>query len=146
VKKLVSIEDKTEIGASAETVFNILYDNLNYPRWSLGAEEIKEIGEGKFITKSQIGETTVIRKEAVPNKYLIFENEGSPFGELREDIAPKGDGVEVTVIGSLKDESMLEKVRKPTKIFLKSLKIYAEYIESGGNPDDYNKKEMLAIR
>ena len=45
VINLVSIEEKSEIDASAETVFNILNDNLSYPKWSLGAEEIKQIGE-----------------------------------------------------------------------------------------------------
>jgi len=146
VINLVSIEEKSEIDASAETVFNILNDNLNYPKWSLGAEEIKQIGEGKWLTKSRIGETTVIRKEAVPNERLIFMNEGSPFSEVGEFITPKGDGVEVMVRGTLKDDSMLEKVRKPTQEFLKSLKTYAEFLESGGNPDDYNKNELITIQ
>jgi hypothetical protein len=146
VINLVRIEEKSEIGASAETVFNILNDNLNYPQWSLGTDEIKQIGEGKFLTKSKIGETTVIRKEAVPNERLIFTNEGSPFGEVGEVITPKGDGVEVMVWGILKDDSKLEMVKKATKMFLKSLKTYAEYVESGGNPDDYNKKELVTIQ
>lgn len=143
---LARIEEKSEIDASAETVFNILYDNLNYPQWSLGTEEIKQIGEGKFLTKSKLGETTVIRKEVVTNERLIFTNEGSPFGEVGEVITPKGNGVEVMVWGILKDDSMLEKVRKPTQMFLKSLKTYAEFLESGGNPDDYNKNELLTIQ
>ncbi len=71
---LANIEEKSEIDASAETVFNILNDNLNYPQWSLGTVEIKQIGEGKWLTKSRIGETTVIRKEVVPNERLIFTN------------------------------------------------------------------------
>ncbi len=50
------------------------------------------------------------------------------------------------VRGILKDDSMLEKVRKPTQEFLKSLRNYAEYVESGGNPDDYNKNELLKIQ
>lgn len=49
---LVRIEEKSEIDATAETVFNILNDNLNYPQWSLGTDEIKQIGEGKWLTKS----------------------------------------------------------------------------------------------
>lgn len=47
------------------------------------------------------------------------------------------------VWGILKDDSKLEMVKKATKMFLKSLKIYAEHVESGGNPDDYDKKELL---
>lgn len=134
-----------------QTNYNLLLlykkkNYLNYPKWSLGTEEIKQIGEGKFLSKSKLGETTVIRKEVVSNKHLIFTNEGSPFGEVGEVITPKGDGVEVTVWGIVKDDSMLEMVRKPTKMFLKSLKTYAEYVESGGNPDDYNKNALLTIQ
>ncbi|KKL74415.1 hypothetical protein LCGC14_2065140, partial [marine sediment metagenome] len=81
--------------------------------------------------------------EAVPNERLIFMNEGSPFSEVGEFITSKGDGVEVMVRGTLKDDSMLEMVRKPTQGFLKSLKTYAEYLESGGNPDDYNKNQLI---
>ena len=143
---MVRIEEKSEIGASVETVFNILNDYINYPRWSIGTEETKQLSEGKWLTKSKLGETTVIRKEAVPNERLTFESEGSPFSEVGEVITPKGDGVEVMVWGDLRDDSMLEKVRKPTEEFVKSLKTYAEYIESGGNPDDYNKNELVTIQ
>ena len=50
------------------------------------------------------------------------------------------------VWGDLIDDSKLEMVKKPTEMFLKSLKAFAEYVESGGNPDDYNKNELLTIQ
>jgi len=50
------------------------------------------------------------------------------------------------VWGILRDDSMLEKVRKPTEEFVKSIKNYAEYVESGGNPDEYDKNELLTIQ
>lgn len=141
---MVRIEEKSEINASAETVFNILNNNLNYPRWSLGTEEVKQVSEGKFSSKSKLGEVITTRKEIVPNERLIFKNEGgSPFSEVGEIITPKGDGVEVMVYGDVIDDSKVEMVKKPTKMFLKSLKIFAEYVESGGNPDDYNKNQIL---
>ncbi len=143
---MVRIEEKSEINASAKTVFNILFDNVNYPRWSIGTEETKQISEGKFLSKSKLGEVTTTRTEAIPNERLTFKGEGSPFSEVGEVITSKGDGVEVMVWGILRDDSMLEKVRKPTEMFVKSLKTYAEYVESGGNPDEYNKNELLAIQ
>ncbi len=143
---MVRIEEKSEINATAKTVFNILFDNVNYPRWSMGTEETKQISEGKFLSKSKLGESTATRTEAIPNERLTFKSDGSPFSEVGEVITTKGDGVEVMVWGILRDDSMLEKVRKPTEEFVKSIKNYAEYVESGGNPDEYNKNELSTIQ
>ncbi|MFW9896554.1 MAG: hypothetical protein ACFFD7_12180 [Candidatus Thorarchaeota archaeon] len=143
---MVYIEEKAEIEASAETVFNILNKNIDYPRWNKVIDESKKLGEGRFLIKSSIGEYTVIRKDVVLNESLTFIHEGSPFSEVGETITLKGNGVEVILWGEVKDESKIDMLIKPMKLFIESLKVYAEFLESGGIPEEFNKSELVAIQ
>ncbi len=106
-------------------------------------EDSKKIEEGKFLVKSKIGEITVIREEIVPNEKFVVKQEGSPLKSVEYNLFSKGDSVEVIIRAEPKIEKRLENVERAGEMFLKSLKAYAEYLESGGNPDNFNKKEIL---
>lgn len=149
---LIRIEEKFDIDASAKTVFGILKDIINTPKWNLLHQGVKQVGDNRFVFKTEQGEATVTLHEIITNKSVTLkhENEESPYDKVGIILTPKADGVEVTDWGDLKDESQLETVREMTKeiteLFHKCLKVYAEYLESGGNPDDFDKTEILAIQ
>jgi len=55
-------------------------------------------------------------------------------------LAPKGNGTEATLWAEFDDQSQEKILLKAGEVLLNSLKKYAEYIESGGNPAEYKKK------
>jgi hypothetical protein len=140
---MARFEEKIEINASGKTVFNIISDNLKYPKWNLIVDETKKIDENKFDVTTKMGKFFVIPKEAIPNERFTVVHEGSPFNEVGEIIVPKAEGVEVTLWADIKDEKQEKMLRKSGETWLQSLKVYAEYIEEGHNPDDFTKKEIL---
>jgi len=56
-------------------------------------------------------------------------------------LSPKGDSVEVMIWGEFDNEKMEKAMGKAGEIFIESLKKFAEFLEEGGNPDDYDKKK-----
>ncbi len=134
------IETKKNIKAPPERIFNILDAPLEMPRWNLVVKEIEQIEEGKYFVKSTVGDLTAIRTEAVPYKRLSEKQEGSPLKEMGYILEPKGDVTEATLWGVFDDPEQEQILLIAGDVFLKCLKKYAEYLESGGKPEDFKKK------
>ncbi|MFX1394056.1 MAG: hypothetical protein ACFFAH_10820 [Promethearchaeota archaeon] len=79
--------------------------------------------------------------ETVPNERLSAKQEGSPITGLGYILNPKGDVVEVTIWTEFEDPNQEAILGIAGDVFINCLKKYAEYIEDGGNPDEYDKKK-----
>lgn len=134
------LERKLDIKASAQTIFNILDDTLNYPKWNIVVNEMKEIGPEKHFAKTNVGDVISTRTETVLNEKISTKQEGSPMTEMGYILKPKGNVVEATIWAEfeLADQEMI--LGMAGEIFLKSLKKYAEYLEAGDNPAEFKKK------
>jgi hypothetical protein len=134
------LERKLEISASQDTIWKIIDDNDNYPKWNIVVNEVKKLGEGKYFFKTNVGDINSTRIETNPPNRLAATQEGSPMTSLGYVLKPKGDIVEATIWAEFDDASQEPILGIAGEMLLKSLKKYAEYLESGGNPDDFNKK------
>jgi len=56
-------------------------------------------------------------------------------------LSPKGDSVEVMIWAEFDNEKLEKAMGKAGEIFIESLKKFAEFLEEGGNPDEYDKKK-----
>ena len=137
------IERKIEINASQKGIFDIL-DNVDLmPIWNLAINSVKKIDEGRYLINSTVGETSSTRMETVPNDRIATKQEGGPMSGVGYVLSPKGDSVEVMIWADFDNEKLEKAMGKAGEIFIESLKKFAEYLEEGGNPDEYDKKKMM---
>lgn len=134
------IERKVDVKASQKRIFEILDDEAQLPKWNIVVNEITQIEPGKWDAKTTVGPTIATRTETVPNEKISSKQEGGPITALGYILKPKGDVVEATIWAEFEDASQESILGMAGEVFLNSLKKYAEYLEAGGNPDEYKKK------
>ncbi|MBY8990920.1 MAG: hypothetical protein KGD58_09215 [Candidatus Lokiarchaeota archaeon] len=139
---MARVEREIEIGASQKRIFDILDDTKLAPKWNLPVNEISEISEGKWAVKSNVGDFTSTRTETVDPNKLSMRIEGGIFNSMGYFLSPKGHKVEVKLWGEFDDEKNEKILVKTGELLLQSLKNYSEFIEKGGNPDDFDKKQI----
>ena len=139
---MARIEREIEINAPQKKIFDILDDTKIATKWNLPVNEISEIFEGKYAVKSTIGDFTSIRTETVESERLSMRIEGGIFNSMGYILSPKGDMVEVKLWGEFDDEKNEKILLRAGETLLKCVKNYAEFLEEGGNPDDFDKKQI----
>lgn len=139
---LVRVERNIEINASQRKIFDILDDASLGAKWNLAANEITQISEGKFAVKSTVGDFTSIRTETVEPNKISMRIEGGVFNSMGYILNPKGDMVNATIWGEFDDEKNEKMLVKAAELLLKGLKNFSEFLEEGGNPDDFDKKQI----
>ncbi len=142
MKVLVRVERYIEINASQRKIFDILDDASLGAKWNLAANEITQISEGKFAVKSTVGDFTSIRTETVEPNKISMRIEGGVFNSMGYILNPKGDMVNATIWGEFDDEKNEKMLVKAAELLLKGLKNFSEFLEEGGNPDDFDKKQI----
>ncbi len=140
--ELLRVERKIEINASQKKIFDILDDTHLGPKWNLAANEVTEISQGKFAVKSTVGDFTSTRIETIANEKLTLKIEGGIFNTMGYILAPKGDMVEVIIWGEFDNEKNEKILVKAGEIVLKALKLFAEFLEEGGDPEEFDKKQI----
>ena len=134
------IERKKKIKATTKTIYNILENELGMPKWNLVVNEVKELGPGKFFLKTNVGDVTSTRLEAVPNERISASQENSIMTSLGYILNPKEDVVETVLWAEYDNPDDEPMLGIAGDVFLKSLKKFAEYLETGGNPEEFKKK------
>ena len=134
------VEKTIDIAASQEKIFEIVDNDDDYARWNIIVNEVTKLGEGNYFFKTNVGDITSNRVETVPPERLSATQEGSPMTSLGYVLKPKGEVVEATIWSEFDDPNQEPILGIAAEMLLKSLKKYAEYLESGGNPDEFNKK------
>ncbi len=140
---MVHVERNIDIEASVERVFEIIDDTSLGVKWNLTANEIKEIEPGKNAIKSTVGDIITTRTETVQNEKISLSVDGGPFSAMGYIISKKGAASNVTLWADFEDEKQEKMLVKAGELLLKSLKIFVEFVESGGSPDEYDKKKMI---
>jgi hypothetical protein len=142
VEKLPRVERKIEINAPQKDIFNILNNTMEGPKWNLAVKDISKISETKFDIKSTVGDFTTIRTETIEPEKLSMDIEGGIFNSMGYTLIPKGDMVEASIWGEFDDEKNEKVLVKAGELLLQCLKNYSEFLEEGGNPDDFDKKQI----
>ena len=139
---MARVEREIEIEAPQKRIFDILNNTLESTIWNLPVKEISEITEGKFAVKSTVGDFTSIRTETVDPEKLSMRIEGGIFNSMGYILSPKGDKVEAKLWGEFDDEKNEKVLVKAGELLLQCLKNYSEFLEDGGNPEDFDKKQI----
>ena len=134
------VEKTVDISAPQEKIFEIIDNDNDYARWNIVVNEVKELGPGNYFFKTNVGDITSTRVETKPPESLYAKQEGSPMTSLGYVLKPKGDVVEATIWAEFDDASQEPMLGIAGEMLLKSLKKYAEFLEKGGNPEEFSKK------
>jgi len=135
------MERKVDIKASVETIYKIIDDDMDYARWNLVIKNVEKLGEGNYFFKTTVGDVTSQRVETLPNKGLTAKQEGGPITALGYLLNPKGDVVETTIWTEFEAAEQEMVLEIAADMFIDCLRKYAEFLEAGGNPDDFNKRK-----
>jgi hypothetical protein len=135
------LERKIDITASQDKIWQIIDNDDDYPRWNIVVNEVSKLGEGKYFFKTNVGDINSTRIETVAPERLAATQEGSPMTSLGYNLKPKGEVVEATIWAEFDDASQEPVLGIAGEMLLKSLKKYAEFLETGGNPEEFNKKK-----
>jgi len=138
-------EQKKEILSPVETVYEILNDYLALPRWNIVVTESTQLESKKYFLKTNVGDITNIEIENIPFEKMTSIQEGSPMQKIGYIFDPKGDTTVVTIWAEFELEDQRDVMEMAADLFLKSLKVYVDYLNAGGNPEEY-KKSFSKIR
>jgi hypothetical protein len=69
--------------------------------------------------------------------------EGGIFTSMGYILKPKGDLVNATLWGEFDDENNEKLLVTAGELLLKCLKNFSEFLEEGGDPDDFDKKQII---
>ena len=132
-------EKKIEIKASVEKVYEILNDYMGLPRWNIVVNEIEQLESKKYFLKTNVGDVTNIEIENIPHEKMTSIQEGSPMKKIGYIFEPKGDVTKVTLWTEFELEDQRMIMEMAGDLFLKSLKVYIDYLVAGGKPEEYKK-------
>jgi len=133
------VELKKEIPSSVEKIYEVLNDYLALPRWNIIVTECTQLESKKYFLKTNVGDITNIEVENIPYEKMTSIQEGSPMQKIGYIFEPKDDKTVVTLWAEFELEDQREIMNMAGDLFLKSLKVYADYLNAGGNPEEYKK-------
>lgn len=139
------LDKKVELNTTVEKIYAILDDFMTLPRWNITVNGIEELEKDKYKIASTVGDVTNTVIENVPNEKMTSKQEDSPMLQIGYLFEPKGDKCVVTLWTEYELEDQESVLDIAAELFLKSMKVYVDYLESGGEPEAY-KKKFSAIR
>ncbi|MHA1670322.1 MAG: SRPBCC family protein [Promethearchaeota archaeon] len=133
------LEKSIEIKTSVQKVYEILNDYLSLPVWNIVVTECEQIESNKYFLKTNVGDVINTEIENIPEDRMTSTQEGSPMQKIGYIFSPKGDSVIVKLWTEFELEDQRFVLDMAGDLFLKSLKVYIDFLSSGGNPKDYKK-------
>ncbi|MFX0031226.1 MAG: hypothetical protein ACFE8E_00935 [Candidatus Hodarchaeota archaeon] len=133
------LERIIELKAPLKIVYEILNDYMSLPVWNIVVNEIKQLEPKKYFLKTNVGDIINIEIENIPEQRMTSIQEGSPMEKIGYIFKPKGSTTEVTIWSEFELENQKSILEMAADLFLKSLKVYVEFIMAGGNSKEYKK-------
>jgi len=140
----MKMEKKIEIKSSLKRIYDIIIDPEIITKWNIGVDEITENKEGEeYLLKSAVGDILIVDWDQVENEsatWYLKDNDMNSIGYILE---LKGDIVETTLWVDSDNEKLIKSYEKVGELTLKSLKKFVDFLEEGGDPEDFNKKHLM---
>lgn len=136
------IERKIEIESSPESIFNIVMDVGIVSRWNPVVDDAEQSPDN-LLLKTNLGDLNIINTDSVENESMMIEVETGNINSIGYFLTPKKDKTEVMLWGEFNDKKYTKTYKNVADLILKSLKRYSDFIEEGGNPEDFDKKQLL---
>ncbi|MFX1391319.1 MAG: SRPBCC domain-containing protein [Promethearchaeota archaeon] len=137
-------EKKIKINSTPKRIYDIVTDAEILTKWNLGVDNIEAREEGKnFLLKSAVGDILIVDWETKENEFATWHMKNSDMDSIGYIIEPRGDNVETTLWVDFENKKLKKSFEKVGELTLKSLKNFVEFIEDGGNPEEFDKKQLM---
>jgi len=137
-------EKKIEINSTPKRIYDIVIDGSIAPKWNITLDDIIEKEEGqKFLLKSSLGDILIVDSESVENEHITWHMEESDIKSIGYILEPKGDLTEVTIWSEFENKKLRKSYEKTANLVLKGLKNFVDFVEEGGDPEDFDKKQLM---
>lgn len=128
----------------AKDAYDIICDYINLHRWNIvvnGVEQIeKDKFEKKFLFDTNVGPVINTVIEEKPPTISTSTQEDSPMEKIGYIVKALDNGkTEVTLWTEFELEDNRFILEMAAELFLKSLKVYLDYLQAGGKPEEYEK-------
>ena len=133
------LEKKIVLNASINEVYEILNDYMSLPVWNIVVNKIEQLGPKKYFLNTNVGEVTNIEIENIPYERMTSKQEGSPMEKIGYIFSPKENRSEVIIWTEFELEEQRDVLDIAADLFLKSLKVYINHLQSGGTSENYKK-------
>ncbi|MFX0025825.1 MAG: SRPBCC family protein [Candidatus Hermodarchaeota archaeon] len=137
------VERKIEINASPNIIYNCITDISLIRKWNSTIKEIIQTGPNEGSIRSTGGDYTYATIERKENEMVTSKAEAEQFTSFGYVLKAKGDLTEVSSWIDYKIVEHEEILGRGIIYILNDLKNFAEYLEDGGDPGDYDRKKIL---
>ncbi len=140
---MTKVNAKIEINAPSNKIYNNIINLSLISKWDPSIKEIKEISPGKRAVKTMNEDYTFTIIEQKENEGITCKAESENFNSFGYVLKTKGNMTEVTSWIDYKIVEHEKILQRGIKYILGGLKGFVEFLEDGGDPDDYDKKQIL---
>lgn len=133
------LERSIQLKAPIKKVYEILNDYMSLPVWNIVVNEITQLEPKKYFLKTNVGDIINIEVENIPEKKMTSIQEGSPMEKIGYIFESKGSETLVILWSEFELEDQKSILEMAADLFLKSLKVYVDFIVAGGNSKEYKK-------
>ncbi|MFX1380194.1 MAG: SRPBCC family protein [Promethearchaeota archaeon] len=140
---MTKVMAKIEINAPPNKIYNILTDLSLSSKWDPATLEIKETGPNMRAVKTQNEDYTFTIIEKKENKGFTCKAVSENFNSFGYSLKARGDITEVSSWIDYKIVKHEKILQRGIKYILRGLKSFVEFMEDGGDPDEFDKKQIL---
>ncbi|MFX1308008.1 MAG: SRPBCC family protein, partial [Promethearchaeota archaeon] len=136
------LERKVEIKSTPEKIYKIVTDGFNTPKWNPVVSSVVEIENNKTHLDTDLGGFTIINTEEEQDISTTWHMENSDISSIGYVLTPKkGSITEVSIWTEFEDKKQSKIFKQMADQILVGLKNFVEFLEKGGDPEDFNKWE-----
>ncbi len=129
-----------EIKTNPEKIYNILTDGEQTVKWNPIVKEIKVLEERKYLLKSTVGDLIINKIEKVKDIFIKWRMEQSDLHSMGYILDEKLPITKVELWVEYENKTLKKKFKETADLTLEGLKKYIEFIEAGGNINEYDKQ------
>ncbi|MFX0056773.1 MAG: SRPBCC family protein [Candidatus Hodarchaeota archaeon] len=140
---MTKVEVKIEISSTPKRIFEVLTNLSLIAKWNITLKEINQLGPDKHEVKSTTGDFISTVTERIENEKISFDVESADFNAYGYILKTKGDVTELCYWVDYKIVEHEKILKRALTYLLNHLKNFVDFLEDGGDPDDYDKSQIL---
>ncbi len=137
------VESKIEINAPSKKIWEVLNSLDLTSKWNTTVKEITELEPDKYSVKSITGDYIATITNQIENERVSLKVDHPDFNGYGYISKEKGDMTELSYWVDYKVVEHEKILARSIKFLLDELKKFVEYLEDGGDPSEYDRRQIL---
>ncbi len=137
------VETKIEINAPSKNIWDVIKSLDLTTKWNTTIKEISELEPDKYSVKSISGDYIATITDQIENERVSLEVEHPDFNGYGYISKEKGDITELSYWVDYKVVEHEKLLARTQKFLLNGLKNFVEFLEDGGDPEEFDRKQLL---